>query len=167
MTDQITPSPGDVPRAAEPPEITPVQYALLDALRDVALSAEAPSAEYAGREAARLAAAAFGYPLPQREGGLASVLYGRPVTTDDCDGSCEAAKTLRRDVERLRQANKRLHAALRADVGEVVAELHSSEPGVSNGVPANVCRECLKVWPCPTARAVQALTETTEGGEGA
>lgn len=51
--------------------------------------------------------------------------------------------------------------ALLAVVREV-AGLHRAEPGVSNGVACNICRECLKAWPCPTARALQALTETKE-----
>lgn len=66
----------------EPAELTPVQDALLDALRDVATTADAPAAMYAGKEVARLAAEALGYPLPapvEREGGVMGFLYGRPV----------------------------------------------------------------------------------------
>jgi hypothetical protein len=63
---------------AEPTELTPVQDALLDALRDVALSSEAPAAKYATEQIARLAREAFGYPV-EREGGVMGFLYGRPV----------------------------------------------------------------------------------------
>lgn len=69
----------------EPDDITPEQAALLDAVRDVALSNDAMAGEYAGKQLVRLAAAAFGYPLPepvQREGGIAGVLYGRPIVTN-------------------------------------------------------------------------------------
>jgi len=61
------------------------QSALLDALRDIALCVEAPGAEFAARHLVRLAAHAFGHPLPEpveREGGLAAFLYGNPVKTD-------------------------------------------------------------------------------------
>ncbi|GAA4707334.1 hypothetical protein APR04_003786 [Promicromonospora umidemergens] len=73
-----------VPDAA-PVELTPVQYALLDALREVALSSEAPSGKYAGEQLARLVAAEFGHPLPEpveRDGGLTNFLYGRPIVTN-------------------------------------------------------------------------------------
>lgn len=73
------------------PEVTPVQYALMDAVRDVALSADAPGATYATRHLVRLMAHAFGYPLPEpaeREGGLAGFLYGNPVKPDPEDTSC-------------------------------------------------------------------------------
>lgn len=66
----------------EPADITPEQAALLDAVRDVALSTDAMAGEYAGKQLVRLAAAAFGYPLPepvQREGGVAGFLFGRPI----------------------------------------------------------------------------------------
>lgn len=68
------------------PEITPEQYALLDALRDVAIAPEAPAARYATEQIARLAGEAFGYPVPSaevvRRGGLADLFYGRPVRVD-------------------------------------------------------------------------------------
>jgi hypothetical protein len=72
----------DPATAAEPADLTPVQYALLDAVKDVALAPEAPAAKYATEQLARLAGEAFGYPLPApvvREGGLAGFLLGRPV----------------------------------------------------------------------------------------
>jgi hypothetical protein len=80
-------------------EMTPQQYALLDAARDVALSTEAPAAELAGRHLARMAGETFGYPLPepvQREGGLAGFLYGRPVNAE--------AETLRANLRNVRDA---------------------------------------------------------------
>jgi len=64
------------------PELTPEQYALLEALRDVAVSPEAQAAKYATEQLARLAGEAFGYPLPApvvREGGLAGFFYGNPI----------------------------------------------------------------------------------------
>lgn len=69
----------------EPADITPEQAVLLDAVRDVALSNDAMAGEYAGKQLVRLAAAAFGYPLPepvQREGGVVGFLYGRPIVTN-------------------------------------------------------------------------------------
>lgn len=96
MTTDITPT-----TAAEPTELTPVQYALLDAFKDVALSAEAPGAKYATEQLARLTAAAFGYPLPepvQREGGIMGMLYGRPVTI-----APELARTTLADAAARRQ----------------------------------------------------------------
>jgi hypothetical protein len=82
MTDETTFA--TPPAQPEPPEPTPVQLVLLDAMRDVALS-EAPGAKYAAEHLVRLTAAAFDNPLPEpvpREGGLASFLYGRPVVTN-------------------------------------------------------------------------------------
>jgi len=67
------------------PELTPEQYALLDAVRDVALSAEAPAAQHAGNQLVRMAAERFGLPIPEREGGLAEFLFGSLVRTVDAD----------------------------------------------------------------------------------
>lgn len=64
---------GQAVLALVPEDVTPQQGALLDAVRDVAWTADAPAAEYAGKQLVRLAAAAFDYPLPepvQRAGGL-------------------------------------------------------------------------------------------------
>jgi len=61
---------------------TTQQSALLDAVRDVALSADAPGAMYAARHLVRLAAHALDHPLPEpmeREGGLADLVWGKPV----------------------------------------------------------------------------------------
>lgn len=71
-------------------EWTTRQSALLDAVRDVALSAQAPGAMYATRQLVRLAAHEFGHPVPEpveREGGLAAFLYGNPVKPTDTDPS--------------------------------------------------------------------------------
>lgn len=67
------------------PELTPVQYALLDDVREVAMCAHAPAAQYAGRALVRLLCLELGHPVPQpveREGGLAGLLYGNPVTPE-------------------------------------------------------------------------------------
>lgn len=70
----------------EPAELTPVQSALLDALRDVALDPDAPTSTYAGKELVRLTVDAFGNPIPKpevvRQGGLADIWFGRPVRAD-------------------------------------------------------------------------------------
>lgn len=58
MTDQTTPTPEVVPA-----ELTPVQYALLDALQAVAGDPVAPAAEYAGKQLVRMAGEALGYPV--------------------------------------------------------------------------------------------------------
>lgn len=83
MTDPLTES--------EPtPELTPEQYALLDALRDVAVSPDATTADLAAKELVRLAAEAFGYPLPvpvPRMGGVAGFLYGNPVVPNPPAGA--------------------------------------------------------------------------------
>lgn len=66
-------------------EWTIAQSALLDAVRDVALCADAPGAEYAARHLVRLAAHALGHPLPEpaeREGGFLGMLYGNPVKSE-------------------------------------------------------------------------------------
>lgn len=76
---------GQAVLALVPEDITPEQAALLDAVRDVALSNDAMAGEYAGKQLVRMVAAAFGYPLPepvQREGGIAGILYGRPIVTN-------------------------------------------------------------------------------------
>lgn len=70
--------------AAEPVELTPVQYALLDAVRDVATATDAPAAQYAGKQLVRMAADAFGLERPASEtvvraGGLVDLFYGRPL----------------------------------------------------------------------------------------
>jgi len=74
---------GQAVLALVPAALTPAQYALLDAVKDVASAPEAPAATYATEQLARLASEAFGYPLPPpvvREGGVAGFLFGRPVT---------------------------------------------------------------------------------------
>lgn len=80
---------GQAVLALVPDDITPEQAALLDAVRDVALSNDAMAGEYAGKQLVRLAAAAFGYPVPepvQRAGGLVDVVLGKPVNTLRVEG---------------------------------------------------------------------------------
>lgn len=69
---------------AEPAELTPVQYALLDAVRDVAMAPAAQAGQHAGKQLVRMAADAFGLERPEpervvRAGGLADLIYGRPL----------------------------------------------------------------------------------------
>lgn len=81
-------------------ELTPEQYALLDALRDVALSPDAPYAKLATEQIARLAGEAFGYPLPPvdvvRTGGFADIFLGRPMRTDQLGKFAEGGPIPRR-----------------------------------------------------------------------
>jgi len=68
----------------EPAELTPLQYALLDAVRDVAIAPAAQAGQHAGKQLVRMAADAFGLPRPEpetvvRAGGLADLIYGRPL----------------------------------------------------------------------------------------
>lgn len=70
------------PAGADEPQITPVQYALLDDVREIAMCADAPGAEFAARHLVRLLCLELGHPLPepvQREGGFMGMLYGNPV----------------------------------------------------------------------------------------
>lgn len=65
---------------------TTQQSALLDAVRDVALCADAPGAGYAARHLVRLASLSLGHPVPEpveREGGLTGFLYGNPIKPTD------------------------------------------------------------------------------------
>jgi hypothetical protein len=96
MTTDTTPT--TIAAAVEPAELTPMQYALLDAFKDVALSAEAPGAKYATEQLARLTAEAFGYPLPEpvlREGGVVGFLYGNPRPQNSAASTAEAIATAR------------------------------------------------------------------------
>lgn len=69
---------------AEPVELTPLQEALLDAVRDVANTADAPAAQHAGKQLVRMAADAFDLERPEsdqvvRAGGLSDIIFGRPL----------------------------------------------------------------------------------------
>lgn len=69
---------------AEPVELTPVQYALLDAVRDVATAADAPAAMHAGKQLVRMASDVFDLERPEsdqvvRAGGLSDIIFGRPL----------------------------------------------------------------------------------------
>lgn len=80
MTEETTLDPVDTD------EWTTQQSALLDAVRDVALCANAPGAEYAARHLVRLASIALGHPVPEpvaRQGGLINAIYGTPATPRD------------------------------------------------------------------------------------
>lgn len=75
----------------EPVELTPVQYALLDAVKDVARAADAPAALHAGKQLVRLAADAFDLERPEpeqvvRAGGLSDIIFGRPVNFGRASG---------------------------------------------------------------------------------
>jgi hypothetical protein len=68
----------------DPPsvEIEPVTAALIDAVKDVALYAEAPAADHAGRALVRLLDITLGHPRPEpveREGGIVGAILGNPV----------------------------------------------------------------------------------------
>lgn len=82
------------------------------------------------------------------------------VSKGERDVARKQERRYKDEVERLNVADRDRRAVVRE-----VAGLHRAEPGVSNGVACNICRECLKACPCPTARALEALTETTEGEE--
>jgi hypothetical protein len=67
-------------------ELTAQQYALLDAVRDIALAPGNPAAERAAKTLIRLVNIAFDAPEPetvQREGGILGALFGNPIRPDD------------------------------------------------------------------------------------
>lgn len=85
------------------------------------------------------------------------------VSKGERDVARKQERRYKDEVERLNVAARDLLAVVRE-----VAGLHPPcrtkclNPRHETGCEARICKTCDHIWPCPTSRALQALTDTTE-----